>query len=222
MSLTGRTGRRRMAASRAHRVNRPKPSRLATCLRSNGQGHRRQSPPSRGCGPKPAGLECLDRPLKIFLVCPRSRPLKGVIRFGAGQCGREAAPAAWGLTGPASREALANGGDASARTRPRRVTRPSGTTTGPPHHGLERAQVAQEAKPRPRRCGTQGTEKPHTGRRVTGSHYPRIGDPASPCPSLPKRGPSGRASNDARALGSRIAKTSRLWHLARRCPTPPK
>ncbi len=68
-----------------------------------------------------------------------------------------------GQTESASREALANGDDAFARMRCRRVTRPSGTMTGPRLRSLKRAQVAQKAKPRSRRCGTQGTEKPRIG-----------------------------------------------------------
>src|SRR5947209_19892942 len=53
-------------------------------------------------------------PLKIFLVCTRSRPPRALSGFRAGDRGREAAPAAW-TSESAAREALANGRPAEPR-----------------------------------------------------------------------------------------------------------
>ena len=128
----------------------------------------------------------------LYRTC--SRPPKGHCRFGCGNAGGKRRLRCEGLTGPRipggfrKRRAL--------RKSARRVTRPSGTRTGPGclPLGMERREPLRVS------AGRDKTEIAAHGAPVTGSLYIKLEEngAGAPCPFVLFFRASGRNKNDAR------------------------
>jgi hypothetical protein len=141
----------------------------------------------------------------IFLCVSRSRRFRApsgrfrAMRAGSGACGV-------GLNRPAPREALANGClvETRARRRParveeneRRVTRPSGNTTGPPLEGLS-GRRWRKPNHAPEDAGRRGQKAPHIG--AGRPALKKLGSAARrPCPSGSQRARRPSATRMTRA-----------------------